>query len=350
MSGFAAEGGEVEATGGDEADHAGVAGEAAAAAGEGAARRKPVVCIVLGMAGSGKTTLLQRINLQMNSSDKQGYYINLDPAVTQVPFGANIDIRDTVNYKEVMAQYGLGPNGGIMTSLNLFATRFDQVIGLMEARSDSAEGLDYVFVDTPGQIEVFTWSASGQIITESLASAFPTCLIYVIDTPRTTSPTTFMSNMLYACSILYRTRLPMVLAFNKSDVTSPDFAAEWMSDFEKFQEALDETADESYMGSLNRSLSLVLDEFYSTLKHVGVSAATGEGIDQLFQSLDAAGDEFIRDYLPDLQARMAAVAARTQAAKEREMTKLMADVAVTRGDKPLREGGEGDAMDSSNSG
>jgi len=33
-----------------------------------------------------------------------------------------------VNYKNVMKQYGLGPNGGILTSLNLFATRFDQVI------------------------------------------------------------------------------------------------------------------------------------------------------------------------------------------------------------------------------
>jgi Conserved hypothetical ATP binding protein len=72
---------------------------------------------------------------------------------------------------------------------------------------------------------VFTWSASGQIITESLSSTFPTCLAYVVDTPRTTNPTTFMSNMLYACSILYRTRLPMVIAFNKSDVTPPDFAA-----------------------------------------------------------------------------------------------------------------------------
>ncbi len=31
-----------------------------------------------------------------------------------------------VNYKNVMKQYSLGPNGGILTSLNLFATRFDQ--------------------------------------------------------------------------------------------------------------------------------------------------------------------------------------------------------------------------------
>lgn len=32
-----------------------------------------------------------------------------------------------VNYKNVMKAYGLGPNGGILTSLNLFATQFDQV-------------------------------------------------------------------------------------------------------------------------------------------------------------------------------------------------------------------------------
>jgi hypothetical protein len=47
--------------------------------------------------------------------------------VTKLPYGAHVDIRDTVNYKNVMKQYSLGPNGAILTSLNLFATRFDQV-------------------------------------------------------------------------------------------------------------------------------------------------------------------------------------------------------------------------------
>ena len=32
-----------------------------------------------------------------------------------------------INYKNVMKEYNLGPNGAILTSLNLFATRFDQV-------------------------------------------------------------------------------------------------------------------------------------------------------------------------------------------------------------------------------
>lgn len=90
-------------------------------------RKNPVACIVLGMAGSGKTTLMQRIALHVQQQKIPSYVVNLDPAVTTMPYGCNIDIRDTVNYKEVMRQYQLGPNGGIMTALNLFATKFDQV-------------------------------------------------------------------------------------------------------------------------------------------------------------------------------------------------------------------------------
>lgn len=98
-----------------------------------------------------------------------------------------------------------------------------QVVSLIEGRADQ---LDYVLVDTPGQIEIFTWSASGSIITEAFASTFPTVIAYVVDTPRSSAPMTFMSNMLYACSILYKTRLPLVLAFNKIDVAQHQFALE----------------------------------------------------------------------------------------------------------------------------
>lgn len=124
-----------------------------------------------------------------------------------------LDIRDAISYKEVMEKYNLGPNGGIVTSLNLFSTKFNQVIDLV--RKSNAE---IAVFDTPGQIEVFTWSVSGNIICESLASYFPTVVIYVMDTVRCVSPITFMSNMLYACSILYKTRLPFIVALNKVGV------------------------------------------------------------------------------------------------------------------------------------
>ena len=40
-----------------------------------------------------------------------------------------------------MKEYNLGPNGGILTASNLFATRFDQVVTLCEKRRDE---LDYL--------------------------------------------------------------------------------------------------------------------------------------------------------------------------------------------------------------
>lgn len=75
---------------------------------------------------------MQRINAYIHQNKIPGYIINLDPAVQEVPYNVNIDISDTVNYKKVMKEYNLGPNGAIMTSLNLFATRFDQVLGILE--------------------------------------------------------------------------------------------------------------------------------------------------------------------------------------------------------------------------
>ncbi|KAM9886534.1 hypothetical protein OXX69_013719, partial [Metschnikowia pulcherrima] len=111
-------------------------------------------------------------------------------------------------------------------------TKIDQVINLVEKKADKYQN---VIIDTPGQIECFVWSASGAIITEAFASTFPTVIAYIVDTPRTASPTTFISNMLYACSILYKTKLPMIIVFNKTDVQKADFAKEWMQDFESFQ-------------------------------------------------------------------------------------------------------------------
>ncbi|KAF5941017.1 hypothetical protein HYC85_022184 [Camellia sinensis] len=115
--------------------------------------------------------------------------MNLDPAVMSRPFSAHIDTRDTIKYKEVMKQFNLGPNGGILTSLNLFSTKFYEVELLngniyyehpLEVFIFNNQ-LDYVLVDAPGQIEIFTWSASGGIITEAFASTFPTIITYVVD-------------------------------------------------------------------------------------------------------------------------------------------------------------------------
>ena len=295
---------------------------------------------------------MQRINSYLHSKRDPPYVINLDPAVLNVPFDSNIDIRDSLNYKEVMREYNLGPNGGILTSLNIFATKIDQIIDILEKRTapnpdkPKVKPVKNIIVDTPGQIEVFVWSASGSILLDSLASSFPTVIAYIIDTPRTSQTSTFMSNMLYACSILYKTKLPMILVFNKTDVKDAEFAKEWMTDFEAFQAALRQEehngsfggseggnggmgGGSGYMGSLLNSMSLMLEEFYAHLSVVGVSSMTGQGIDDFFRAVEEKAEEFKRDYQPELERRREQLKKEKQTQKEQQLGKLMKDMNVS---------------------
>lgn len=307
--------------------------------------------LVVGFAGSGKSTLVQRLASHFSAkalsrsasastpaadsaatrngngasaSGKPPYVLNIDPAVLECPYEANIDIRDTLSHRGVMSQYGLGPNGAIVTALNLYATRFHDVMSLLERRREEA---GVVLVDTPGQMECFTWSASGQIIADALASTLPCCVLFVVDGPRcASSPRTFMSNMLQACSVLYKMNLPIVLAFNKSDACDISFARLWMDDFEAFLAAMDARERDCNASDLSRSLCLVLDEFYNGLAGVPVSAATGEGMDDLEEALEHARQEFLCDFMPELLARRFAGDARERQRQERDLELLRADV------------------------
>lgn len=244
---------------------------------------KPTAVLIIGMAGSGKTTLLQQLNSKCHESAVPDYLINLDPAVKSTPYEANIDIRDTVNYKNIIAKFNLGPNGAILTASNLFATRFDQVLSLCKNRSKQ---LKYIFVDTPGQIEMFTWSASGTIISDSLLYSFPTVILFVIDSVKAANPSVLVSNLIQAVSIFYRLKIRIIIVVNKIDIASPHRIKSWLGDFESFKEVIEESG--TFTSDLNRSLSVCLEEFCQNLNTVYTSSLTGEGLADLFDTIDCA--------------------------------------------------------------
>merc|ERR1712093_348614 len=126
-----------------------------------------------------------------------------------------------------------------------------------------------------------------------------------------------MSNMLYACSIIYKTKLPFIIAFNKVDVMPHGFLEEWMGDFQKVGDAL--SRETSYVASLAKSMSLAMEEFYKNIRSVGVSAVTGEGCEDFDKAVKAACDEFHTSYVPFLEEQRKDMEEKRQRAVEEQL-------------------------------
>ena len=62
------------------------------------------------------------------------------------------------------------------------------------------------------------------------------------------------------------------------------------------------------------------------LRYIGVSAVTGDGIDEFWNTIDAAAQDFYSDYLQDLKIRMEEQQAKKQAIARDSMNRLANDL------------------------
>lgn len=98
-----------------------------------------------------------------------------------------------------MNEFKLGPNGAILTALNLFTAQPETIINRIEEvlKQHPDEPITFL-IDIPGQIEVFTWSSSSLILTQAISLLMPVKVVYVMDSVRCRNPNIFLSNLLFA--------------------------------------------------------------------------------------------------------------------------------------------------------
>lgn len=240
------------------------------------------VILVCGFAGSGKSTFTGSYAKYLQNNGKKVYVMNIDPAVKYLTYEPNLDIRDNVDYKGVMHDYRLGPNGAIMTCMNLFTSKIDQIMKILQGK----DGIfDYILVDTPGQIEIFTWSAAGDILAKSFSSIFPdrVTLCYVINSTLSSTVgrnkrenrSLHASNILHACSVQYKMRLPVKLIFNGDGSIENDNDDGGEGEYE---------AEGRYGDILLDSIESVFEKIFESMGRFHVSAKVGKGYDNLLDS------------------------------------------------------------------
>ena len=104
--------------------------------------------IVVGSPGSGKSTycyVFTAINRPIS-------IVNLDPENDNIPYLCAVDIASLVTLQEVMAEHGLGPNGGILYFMEYLEANYDW----LEDRLKELGGDAYVLFDLPRQVELST--------------------------------------------------------------------------------------------------------------------------------------------------------------------------------------------------
>lgn len=248
---------------------------------------------LVGTAGSGKSLLTSSLEKFLVEAQTSVTVVNLDPGVDDPPYTSDVDIREYVNYGEVMQQFGLGPNGALVASL-------DMAIGNVGDLRDEILELDrdYVLVDCPGQMELFAYRNSGPLMVTSLMGQDPAVSLYLLDANISRTPVGYLSSMLLGISISIRFGLPQIGVLSKPDILMEEQIDEilsWSSETYILEEALNDSSS-GLVREYSSAILRMLDEIGGGTTVVPVSAKFMTGIEMLYGELQRTflgGDNLI---------------------------------------------------------
>jgi len=249
------------------------------------------IVFIIGTAGSGKSLLTASFTDWLRLSKQNVIAVNLDPGVFTLPYTPDIDIRDYIKIEQLMEQYGLGPNGALIMAADLIAEETERL-----GEEIATFNPDIALIDTPGQMELFAFRASGPYIANELTKE-PRALIYLFDSVFSSNPLNYVSNVFLAAAVYNRFFTPQVHVLSKSDLLPPEDMnriVDWSAD----PTALEAAIEEKLTGTrrlLSRDVIHAVYRLGLKFLLIPVSAKTNEGFVSLNATLErilASGEKF----------------------------------------------------------
>ncbi len=250
-----------------------------------------VIIFVIGTAGAGKSLFTASFTEWLKVGKQKTVTVNLDPGVMNLPYSPDIDIRNRININQIMEEYNLGPNGALVLAADLIAEETQRIGGEIEDLQS-----DVVVVDTPGQMELFAFRASGPYIANELTQDQKT-IIYLFDAVFSYNPLNYVSNMFLSAAVYNRFFFPQLHVLSKCDLLPPEKAekiVEWSTD----QQLLENVIDEKLSGTrrlLSRDMIQAIYRLGLDFQLIPVSGKTNQGIINLSSALErilTGGEKF----------------------------------------------------------
>ncbi|MBW9140440.1 MAG: ATP/GTP-binding protein [Candidatus Aramenus sp.] len=241
-----------------------------------------------GTAGAGKTTIVKEFRDYLIDQEMDVATINLDPAVENLPYTPDFDVRDYVDAFEVMQRYQLGPNTSLIVSIDLVLSK----AGEIKKEIDEIEA-NYVLVDTPGQVELFAYRDTGRLISSLIAGENRAVNVFLMDSFLAKEARSYVSLLLLSSAIKFRLNLPQVNVLSKVDLLS-EKELENIKSWGEGEKIVDDlgTIDE-YSFELVKTIVENLDS-----PPIPVSSVTDFGFDELYaevQKVLAGGEDYLTE-------------------------------------------------------
>ena len=235
---------------------------------------------VTGTAGSGKSLLTAKLLQWYKDTGAFPASLNLDPGSVKLPYEPDIDVRDYIDINTLMDTYGLGPNGSLVMASDMIATKLDEIQSELDELNP-----DYIIVDTPGQIELFAFRASGPYFVSNLR-AEEKVTIFAFDGMLVSAPVNFVSISLLASSVKLRLKTAQINALTKRDLVTDNLVRimEWSNSAYALDNALVEEKDVEY-SMLTRDLAKSLSRAGFGQSIIAVSSLTMSGMVNLVAAL-----------------------------------------------------------------
>ena len=229
---------------------------------------------LVGTAGAGKSLLTTTLSEHLREQEIDVATVNLDPGVVWLPYSPDVDVRDYVNYDHVMRDYNLGPNGALVACVDLLISNIDNIRTEIESLEP-----DYVIADTPGQLELFAFRATGNFLVSSLGEN-KSAILFLFDPNLTSRPASLVSILLLSASVQYRFSKPQLNVLTKSDLLTADELSKVQSWFEEpssLRKALEAESNGIDRLLVERTYKM-LEEMEQASSLTLTSASTGYGI------------------------------------------------------------------------